>query len=218
MKRRSKSGHETSKSRPPTAAVAKPRNAPKAVRNRGASIISQETVVARLTHERDEALLRETANSEILRLISKSPDDLESVFRTILEHATRICNANFGMLLRFDGKRFRFGAGVGMPRELTEYLNGRGSYQPVPGSHLERVMRTKRLSHTADYAAEGVASARDARRCAIDSRCADAEGPMSYLPRSAPSASRNASIMPPSARYPMLRLGSAMKQSPANLD
>src|SRR6516165_8346493 len=40
--------------------------------------------------------------------------------------------------------------------ELTEYLRGRN--QPMPGSHLDRVMRTKRVSHTADYAAEGVAS------------------------------------------------------------
>jgi adenylate cyclase len=151
MKRRSTAGSTRRNS-----ATTKRRNAPKAKRNRGVSIAGQETVVARLTHERDEALLRETANSQILRLISKSPGDLELVFRTILEHATRICNANFGMLLRIDGREFRFAAGVGMPRKLTEYLRGRS--QPMPGSHLERVMRTKQVSHTADYAAEGVAS------------------------------------------------------------
>ena len=50
------------------------------------------------------ALLRKTANSEILRLISTSPGDLDLVFSTILEHATRICNANFGTLFRFDGE------------------------------------------------------------------------------------------------------------------
>jgi two-component system, NtrC family, sensor kinase len=154
MRRRSRAGDKRVKS---TKSV-KRRNAPDVTPNRGASIAGRETVVARLTRERDEALLRETANSEILGLISQSPGDLELVFRTILEHATRICNANFGMLLRFDGGGFRFGAEVGMPRELTEYLKGRGSYQPVPGSHLERVMRTKRVSHTADYADEGVAS------------------------------------------------------------
>ena len=64
----------------------------------------QGTVVARLTRERDQALLRKTANSEILRLISTSPGDLDLVFSTILEHATRICNANFGTLFRFDGE------------------------------------------------------------------------------------------------------------------
>ena len=95
MRRRSRAGGEPVKTRRPKAAALKRRNAPKVTRNRGASIAGRETVVARLTRERDEALLRETANSEILRLISKSPGDLELVFRTILEDATRICNANF---------------------------------------------------------------------------------------------------------------------------
>ena len=92
------------KARRGKAAALKRRNASKAKRSRGVSIAGQETVVARLTHERDEALLRETANSEILRLISTSPGDLDLVFSTNLEHATRICNANFGTLFRFDGE------------------------------------------------------------------------------------------------------------------
>src|SRR6516162_8937883 len=57
------------KARRGKAAALKRRNASKAKRSRGVSIAGQETVVARLTDERDEALLRETANSEILQLI-----------------------------------------------------------------------------------------------------------------------------------------------------
>src|SRR6516162_5549427 len=98
MRRRSGAGGKPAKSQRRKTAMLKHRNAPKALRNRGASVTGQETVVARLTRERDEALLRETANSEILRLISRSPGDLELVFRSILENATRICNANFGTL------------------------------------------------------------------------------------------------------------------------
>ncbi len=79
---------------------------PKAVRHGSSSASGQEPEVMRFRRERDEAQLRETANSEILRLISKSPGDLELVFRTILEDATRICNANFGNLFRFDGEKF----------------------------------------------------------------------------------------------------------------
>ena len=104
MKRRSSAGGKPAGPRDPKRSTPKRRNAPKTKRSRGVSIAGQETVVARLTDERDEALLRETANSEILQLISKSPGDPELVFRTILEHATRICNANFGTLFRFDGE------------------------------------------------------------------------------------------------------------------
>src|SRR6516165_4456398 len=91
MKRRSGAGRQPP--RPHKAASPKRRNAKNVTRKRGASIAGRETVVARVTRERDEALLRETANAEILRLISNSPGDLELVFRSILENATRICNA-----------------------------------------------------------------------------------------------------------------------------
>ena len=60
-------------------------------KRRSASTVRAESESDRLRRERDEALLRETANSEILHLISASPGDLELVFRTILEHATSIC-------------------------------------------------------------------------------------------------------------------------------
>src|SRR5215468_12126339 len=151
MKRRSTAGSTRRNS-----AIPKRRNAPKAKRNRGVSIAGQETVVARLTHERDEALLRETANSEVLRLISKSPGDLELVFRTILEHAISICNANFGTLFRFDGENFHPVAQFNTPTALLEAQTRRGPFQPPPGSHLDRVMRTKQVSHSADDAAEPV--------------------------------------------------------------
>src|SRR6516165_5784917 len=150
MKRRSSAGGKPAKPRGPKRSAPKHRNAPKAKRNRGASISGQETLVARLTRERDEALLRETANSEILRLISKSPGDLELVFQTILEDATGICNAKFGTLLRFDGSAFHLAAQFGTPPEHAEFQRRRGPFQPTPGTHLDRVMRTKRVSSTAD--------------------------------------------------------------------
>jgi hypothetical protein len=126
------------------------------MRNRGVSIAGQETVVARLTHERDDALLRETANSEILRLISKSPGDLDLVFRTILDNATRICNANFGTLFRFDGENYHPAAQFNTPAALLEALTRRGPFKPTPGISLDHVMRTKQVFHNADMAAEPV--------------------------------------------------------------
>jgi GAF domain-containing protein len=154
MKRRSSAGGKPAKPRVPKRPTPKGGNAPKAERNRGASIVGQETVVARLTRERDEALLRETANSEILRLISSSPGDLELVFRTILEDATRICNADFGTLFRFDGEKFYPVAQFNTPAALLEAQSRRGPFQPEPGTAMEHVLRTKQVSHSADKTAE----------------------------------------------------------------
>ncbi len=108
--------------------------------------------------ERDEALLRETANSEILGLISRSPGDLEIVFRTILEDAIRICNAKFGTLFRFDGENLYPAAQFNTPAALLETHTRRGPFKPQPGSSLDHVMRTKQVIHRADVAAEGIPS------------------------------------------------------------
>jgi adenylate cyclase len=54
--------------------------------------------VAQLTRERDEALEREKATAEVLRVISSSPGELELVFQAMLTNAVRICEASFGVL------------------------------------------------------------------------------------------------------------------------
>ena len=77
------------------------------------------------------------------------------MFETILANAIRICGAKFGILFRYDNKAFDPVADFGVPTALTEFLRQRrGSFQPVPGSLLDRVLRTKQVAHTADYAAE----------------------------------------------------------------
>src|SRR5271166_2637179 len=156
MSRRSGAGGKPAKSQRRKTAMLKHRNAPKATHNRGASVAGEGKVVARLTHERDEALLREAANSEILRLISKSSGDLELVFRSILENATRICNANFGTLFRFDGENFYPAAQFNTPAALLEAITRRGPFKPTPGTSLDHVKRTKQVFHSADMAAEPV--------------------------------------------------------------
>jgi GAF domain-containing protein len=149
MRRRSRASSKPAKARSGKA------KAPKAVRPSSSSV-GQETDVARFRRERDEALERETATSEVLRLISKSPGDLELVFRTILEHATSICNAKFGNLFRFDGENSYPVAQFNTPAALLEALRRRGPFKPTPGVSLDHVMRTRQVFHTADMAAEPV--------------------------------------------------------------
>jgi GAF domain-containing protein len=57
-----------------------------------------------------DALARQTATSEILRVISRSPTEVRPVFDAILESATRLCDAIFGGLASFDGERMHLEA------------------------------------------------------------------------------------------------------------
>jgi two-component system, NtrC family, sensor kinase len=107
------------------------------------------------TRALSESLQQQTATADVLKVISSSPGDLEPVFQSLLENATRICEAKFGVLMRFDGEAFRCTAHLGTPPALVEFMQ-RGPFRPPPGSHLDHVMRTKQVSHTADYAADGV--------------------------------------------------------------
>ena len=108
----------------------------------------------RLLNELRESLDRQTATSEVLSVISSSPGELEPVFQAMLENAVRICEAKFGALYRIDGEKFHFAAEVGTPLEFVEHQRRRGPFQPSPGSQLERVLRTRQVSHTDDATVE----------------------------------------------------------------
>jgi two-component system, NtrC family, sensor kinase len=113
----------------------------------------------RLLNELRESLQQQTATSKVLSVISSSPGELDPVFQAMLENATRICEAKFGTLFRFDGNAFHLAAQVGTPPELVEFQRRRGPFQPPPGSLFDRMMVTKQVSHTADDAAETVPGA-----------------------------------------------------------
>jgi GAF domain-containing protein len=84
---------------------------------------------ARLLSELRESLQQQTATADVLKVISSSPGDLEPVFQSLLENATRICEAKFGVLMRFDGVTFRCAAHLGTPPALVEFMQRR-SFRP----------------------------------------------------------------------------------------
>ena len=104
----------------------------------------------RAFRERDEALEQLSATSEILKIISKSPGELEQVFDAMLEKATRICDAKFATLYLSDGDTWRAVAATrDAPPGYVE-ARKRNLLQISPGGPLEQVINTKQVVHIAD--------------------------------------------------------------------
>ena len=110
----------------------------------------------RLLNELRESLEQQTATSDVLSVISSSPGELGPVFQAMLENATRICEAKFGQIFRFDGNAFYYAASVGTPPKFAEFQRQRGPFQPTVGGGMDRMMRTKQVIHVDDNAAEAV--------------------------------------------------------------
>jgi GAF domain-containing protein len=104
------------------------------------------------TDDLSNALEQQTATSEVLRVISSSPGELQPVFQTMLENAVRICEAKFGTLFRYDGELFHRVAGVGTPPALVEFQEKRGPFKPVRRFRL--LLETKAVCHTVDELSE----------------------------------------------------------------
>ena len=106
------------------------------------------------TDDLTESLEQQTATSEVLRIISSSPGDLEPVFEAMLQNSVRICEAGFGQMFLCEGDNVRLVAAVGVPTVLVEFDKQRGTFQPSPGGGLDGVMRTKQVVHIADLLSE----------------------------------------------------------------
>src|SRR5262249_2651983 len=101
------------------------------------------------TDDLSEALEQQTATSEVLKVISSSPGELQPVFYAMLQNATRICEAKFGTLYLREGEGFRTVAVHNAPPAYIE-ARTRELIRPPPDTALGRVAATKRVAHIAD--------------------------------------------------------------------
>jgi hypothetical protein len=127
-------------------------NASAAARPGGSIVADLQEQVSALTRELAEAREQQTATSEILRVISSSPDTLQHVFQTILANAIQLCEAKFGLIYQYDGQTWKLMADRGAVREYVE-IGGRLSEHPGPQTMLGRITRTKQMVHVHDLAA-----------------------------------------------------------------
>jgi hypothetical protein len=121
------------------------RKTPKPKRRVGSPAVARTSAkgkvddVQQLIDERDEALEQQTATTEVLKLISSSPDDLQAVFTTILKNAVRICDAVFGELYRWDGEAFQLASMYDTPRLFLEERKSAQLIRPRPNSITGRM-------------------------------------------------------------------------------
>jgi signal transduction histidine kinase len=100
-----------------------------------------------------EALEQQTATSEVLRVISSTPGELEPVFEAMLVNAVRLCEASFGMLFRFEGGAWRAVAMLGVPPAFAEFWQ-RGPQRAGPRTGLGRIAATRQSVHITDAITE----------------------------------------------------------------
>ena len=105
------------------------------------------------TRELTEALEQQTATSEVLRVISSSPGELEPVFQAMLANATRICEAKFGTLWLREGDAFRAVALHNAPPAYAEARRRELRLRPPPDTALGRATSTKQVVQIDDITA-----------------------------------------------------------------
>ena len=116
-------------------------------RSTGAAL---ETELARSIRERDEAQQQQAATAEVLKVISRSTFDLQTVFKTIIANAVRLCHAHMGAVHLFDGKLVDIVAFHNFPPEAVKVLQGMYPRPPQPDQASGRAILTGKVAEIED--------------------------------------------------------------------
>jgi GAF domain len=112
-----------------------------------------ELELTAVRRELEQALERQTATSDVLKIISRSTFDLPTVLEKLAESAVRLCSAERGLVFRFDGQLLRFAVGHNVSPEFRNFLE-RNPITPGRDSNAGRAALERGTVHNPDVRAD----------------------------------------------------------------
>ena len=105
----------------------------------------------RLLTELRELLQQQTATADVLKVISSSPGELEPVFQAMLENATRICDAAFGGMFRFENNAPQMVANIGFSGRIFRLFEKQRAATRPKSCRFTGLIDTKQTQQIPDY-------------------------------------------------------------------
>ena len=105
---------------------------------------------AQAERELSEALQRQAATDEVLRVISTSRTDVQPVFEMIVRSAVALCGSLFANVFRFDGELLHFVASHNVGPSYVELLRAKYPMRPDFSQVSGRVLLTKSVVRLED--------------------------------------------------------------------
>ena len=117
------------------------------------SAARQEEQIVGLTRELDEAREQQTATSDVLRALSQSEFQLQSVLQSVAESAAKLCRSDGAVIFQLRDGVYRFAAGYSLLPEFLE-IERQALIYPGPGTVIGRAAMTGKVARIDDALAD----------------------------------------------------------------
>lgn len=140
--------------------------------------VDYPAIISELALSLEEALSREKALTEVLRIIGASHGDLSLVMPAILSYALDLCDAEFGILFEYLGKKtYSASFTLGIPQAFQTWLDDSGTFAVSDQTGLGRMTTQREVINIIDVKSEAIYRTDDPLRYAT----ADLGGARSFV-------------------------------------